>query len=223
MRRDRPPHVRRVGQERAQVPDRAQLHREPEPVVLPAPDVDQGAVTGVEVEEPGQLACIGVAGVAAVAAQLIRGQEVVCHAPGLPSWCCSELGRGRDSPVDQLELVADRTVVQLGVGRSRSLTGGARRRWSGAAGEVPAPRPRRPGLQACSGGQVATDLPLQWDSVTHVLADQRGFASGVSRAKTVTARPGAGTPWAGTPQRCRRSPARCASRRRTSPGPARSC
>ena len=54
--RDGPRDVRGGGQERAQETDGAQLHGEPEPVVLPAADVDQGPVGGVEVEVPGQLA-----------------------------------------------------------------------------------------------------------------------------------------------------------------------
>ena len=50
VRRDRPRHVGGVGQERAEEPDGAQLDSKPEAVVLPATDVDEVVVGGIEVE-----------------------------------------------------------------------------------------------------------------------------------------------------------------------------
>jgi len=77
----------RVGEERAEKPDRAQLRGEPEPVMLPAPHLYQCPIGGVEVEVAGQLRCVGVAGVAAVTAQLLRCQEPVGHRLPLSSRC----------------------------------------------------------------------------------------------------------------------------------------
>jgi len=50
MSSDRPGNVGRVAQEGAEVKDGAQLHGEPEAVVLPAPDVDELAGSDVEVK-----------------------------------------------------------------------------------------------------------------------------------------------------------------------------
>ena len=55
--------------------DGAQLHGEPEAVVLPAADVDEFAGNGVQVEVPVQLPLVGVTGVPTVAALLLGGQE----------------------------------------------------------------------------------------------------------------------------------------------------
>ena len=70
VRGDRPGHVGGTGQERPEEPDGAQLHGEPEAVVLPAADVDEFAGNGVQVEVPVQLPLVGVTGVPAVAALL---------------------------------------------------------------------------------------------------------------------------------------------------------
>jgi hypothetical protein len=68
VRRDRPRHVGRVGQERPQEPDGAELNGEPEAVVLAAPHV---AVGRVEVEVAVELRLVRLAGVPAVAALLL--------------------------------------------------------------------------------------------------------------------------------------------------------
>ena len=75
VRGDRPGHVGGTGQERPEEPDGAQLHGEPEAVVLPAADVDEFAGNGVQVEVPVQLPLVGVIGVPTVAALLLGGQE----------------------------------------------------------------------------------------------------------------------------------------------------
>ena len=71
--------IDRVGEEGAQESDRGQLQGEAQPVLVPAPLGDQGAVGVVEVEIPCQLGGRGLAGVAAVAPLLLRGQEVDGH------------------------------------------------------------------------------------------------------------------------------------------------
>ena len=58
----------RVGEERAQEPDRDQLQREAQPVLVPTALGDQGEIGVVEMEVPSQLRGRGLAGVAAVAA-----------------------------------------------------------------------------------------------------------------------------------------------------------
>ena len=63
VRRDRPRHVGGVGQERAEEPDGAQLDSKPEAVVLPATDVDEVAVGGIEVEVAVELGLVRVAGI----------------------------------------------------------------------------------------------------------------------------------------------------------------
>ncbi len=66
-------HVGGVGQERAEEAHGAQLHREAEPVVLPAANIDQLSVGGVEVEVAVQLSPGGITGVPAVAPLLLGG------------------------------------------------------------------------------------------------------------------------------------------------------
>src|SRR5262249_39819511 len=56
-----------------------QLQGEAQPVLVPATLGDQGTVGVVEVEVPRQLGGRGLAGVAAVAPLLLRGQEVDGH------------------------------------------------------------------------------------------------------------------------------------------------
>ncbi len=75
MGRDRPGHLGRVGQEPAQEADGAELHGEPEAVVLAAPHVDQVAVGAVKVEVAVKLGLVRLAGVPAVAALLLRAEE----------------------------------------------------------------------------------------------------------------------------------------------------
>ena len=72
---DRPGDVGRVGQERAEETDGADLDGEPEAVVLSAADVDELACRGVTVEVAVELRLLGVVDVAAVAAPLLDGEE----------------------------------------------------------------------------------------------------------------------------------------------------
>jgi len=72
-------YVGRVGQERAEETHSAQLHREAEPVVLPAANIDQLSVGGIEVEVAVQLSPRGITGVPAVAPLLLGGEEPDDH------------------------------------------------------------------------------------------------------------------------------------------------
>ena len=78
--------IGRVGEEGAQEPDRDQLQREAQPVLVPTALGDQGEVGVIEMEVPSQLRGRGLAGVAAVAPLLLRGQEIDGH-PGFPPGC----------------------------------------------------------------------------------------------------------------------------------------
>ena len=69
-----------VGQERTQESHRAELHGEPETVVVSSVPVDQEPVCVVEMEVATELGCRRLAGVAAVAALLLLRQEVDGHA-----------------------------------------------------------------------------------------------------------------------------------------------
>ena len=69
-------HVDRVSQEGAEKAHGAQLHREAEPVVLPATNIDQLSVGGIEVEVAVQLSPRGITGVPAVAPLLLGGAEL---------------------------------------------------------------------------------------------------------------------------------------------------
>jgi len=82
--RDRPRHLGRVGQERAQETDGAELDGEPEAVVLAAPHVDQIAVGVVQVEVAVELGLVRIAGVPAVATLLLRAEEPFAGPPGRP-------------------------------------------------------------------------------------------------------------------------------------------
>lgn len=75
IRGDRPRHVGRIGQKRAQEPDGAQLDSEPETVALSATNIDELAGGSVEMEISVQLRLVGVVHVAAVPALLLRGEE----------------------------------------------------------------------------------------------------------------------------------------------------
>jgi hypothetical protein len=67
--------VDRVGQERAQESDGAQLHREPEPVVAATPGVDELPIGRVEVEVAVQLSRSRILGVAAGSGPVEAGQD----------------------------------------------------------------------------------------------------------------------------------------------------
>ena len=69
----------RVVEEGAEEAGRAELGREPDPVVGAAHPADQVAVGGVEVEVAGELLLAGGAGVAAVARALVVGEEAARH------------------------------------------------------------------------------------------------------------------------------------------------
>ena len=71
--------VRRMGEERAEKPDRRELDREPEPVVIAAAISDPGAVNVVEVKEPLQLARRRRLAITAVAGDLRRAEKVDRH------------------------------------------------------------------------------------------------------------------------------------------------
>jgi len=86
-------HVDRVSQEGAEKAHGAQLHREAEPVVLPATNIDQLSVGGIEVEVAVQLSPGGITGVAAVAPLLLGGEELRDHQV-LGAWVSNH-----DSPV----------------------------------------------------------------------------------------------------------------------------
>ncbi len=68
-----------VSQEGAEEAHGAQLHREAEPVVLPATNIDQLSVGGVQVEVAVQLSPGGITGVAAIAPLLLGGEELDDH------------------------------------------------------------------------------------------------------------------------------------------------
>jgi len=93
--RDRPRHLGRVGQERAQEADGAKLDGEPEAVVLAAACVDKVAVVRVEVEVAVELGLFRVAGVPAVAALLLGAEERL----GGPLGERPQLDRHRGQPV----------------------------------------------------------------------------------------------------------------------------
>lgn len=72
----------RAGEERAQEPYGAQLHRETEAVVIAAAAIDRYPVALIEVKEPLQLRRRRRLAVAAVARELTAGEKVDRH-PGL--------------------------------------------------------------------------------------------------------------------------------------------
>jgi len=82
MRSDRPWDVGEVGQERAEEPHGADLDSEPEAVVLAAADVHELACSGVEMEVAVELRLVGVTGVPAVAALLLRGEKPLARRIG---------------------------------------------------------------------------------------------------------------------------------------------
>jgi hypothetical protein len=75
--------LRGVIDEGAEQPDRAELHRHAQPVVVAAVLSDEGAIGVVEVEVAGELVERGVARKAPVSTGLIVGQEGDGHAGSL--------------------------------------------------------------------------------------------------------------------------------------------
>jgi len=90
VRRDRPGHVSRVGQERPEEANGAELHGEAEAVVLAAAHVHQVPVGRVEVEVAVELGLVRLAVVPAVPTSLFRAEEPLTGLPGQP-----RLGRPR--------------------------------------------------------------------------------------------------------------------------------
>lgn len=72
-----------VGQKGAQEPHRAELHREPQPVVASSAPMDENAFRVVEMEVASELGSRRLARVATVAALLLFGQEVDGHSKPL--------------------------------------------------------------------------------------------------------------------------------------------
>ena len=70
-----------IVEERPQEPDRSQLQGKAQPVVVATPRLQHRAVGVVEMEVATELGGRGLAGVAAVAPLLLRGQEIDGH-PG---------------------------------------------------------------------------------------------------------------------------------------------
>jgi len=95
VRRDRPGHVGRVGQERPQEADGTELDGEAEAVVLTTAHVHQVPVGRVEVEVAVELGLVRLAGVPAVAALLLRGEEPLTGRPGRPRIGHPRLGMHR--------------------------------------------------------------------------------------------------------------------------------
>ena len=69
----------RINQEGSQEPNRGELNGEPEPCVVFAQLINDAAVTVVEVKVLAQLRARGLAGIAAIAALLVGGQEIDGH------------------------------------------------------------------------------------------------------------------------------------------------
>jgi hypothetical protein len=68
-----------VGQEGAQESHRSELHGEPQAVVIPSVPCDRTAIRIVEMEIASELGGRRLAGVAAIAALLLLGQEIDGH------------------------------------------------------------------------------------------------------------------------------------------------
>lgn len=90
----RPRHVQRVSQEGAEEPRRGELDGEPEPIVVTAALADQSVVALVEEEVAVQLRLRRHACVAAVAADLLVGEELNRHQH--PSCSCITWWHWRD-------------------------------------------------------------------------------------------------------------------------------
>jgi hypothetical protein len=80
-----PRNVERISQEHLEIPDRRQLHPEPQTVVIPAPMTDHPQISVIQEEEPIQLPPRRRTDEPAIRLRLHIREELDRHHPNLPT------------------------------------------------------------------------------------------------------------------------------------------